>query len=158
VITAVASQSGVAIPSTGTLSSTITSLVIRFSRDMSTVGGSGGANSVTNPANYRLMKGITDVSGSITGITYGFNVNSGQFEATLALAAPLLGGSYQLTAFDTLKSNRGIALDGDGNSLAGGNFVLAFDIVPVVADGAEFRVNTYTPGEQSVGTLSVDGK
>jgi hypothetical protein len=69
-VTSVVSQTGEAIAEGSAVTHEINSIVVQFSRDMSTVGGAGGANSVTNPANYELLECLTDITGSITGITY----------------------------------------------------------------------------------------
>ena len=96
---------------------------MQFSTAMSTTG----AGSVTNPANYQLLQGATDISGDISGITYGFNPSDGHFEATLALTSDLSDGSYKFTARQSLQNSTGV------NMLA--EFVRSFVVMPLVASG-----------------------
>jgi hypothetical protein len=133
-VTEVRTQTGEVISQAETIDHAISSLTVQFSRNMSTTGGSGGANSVTNPANYQLLQGITDISSSITGITYSYNVTTARFEATLTLSPSLGDGSYQLTVQDSVQSEHSLPLDGDSNSIPGGDFVRSFSVdVPTVS-------------------------
>ncbi|MEX2114324.1 MAG: hypothetical protein WD845_14115 [Pirellulales bacterium] len=155
-VTEVRTQTGEVISQAETIDHAISSLTIQFSRNMSTVGGTGGANSVTNPANYQLLQGVTDISGSITGVTYAYDPATARFEATLTLSPSLPNGSYQLTVLDSVQSEHSQALDGDSNSVAGGDFVVDFSVVSVVPDGPEFQVNTYTTSNQQFPAVAMD--
>ena len=54
----------------GRLSTTLDTLTVVFSEDLNVVGGSSGANSVLNPANWQLTQDGVDVSSLITGFTF----------------------------------------------------------------------------------------
>ena len=117
-------------------------LSLLFTEAMSTTGGSSGANSVTNPANYTLMRNGVVVSSLIASVTFG--LNDRKHEAVLNMTEPLLDGNYVLTASQALHDVAGNPLDGDGNGVLGGDFARSFGIFGRGPLGREFRVNTLT--------------
>jgi hypothetical protein len=139
-----------------TLISGPTVLTAEFSEDMSVAGGAGGANSVTNPANWQLTRNGVDVSGLITGVTFDLNGFTLQYEAVLTLSAALTPGNYVLTASDALQDLAGNSLDGDGNSSAGGDFTRTFLVTGTLPANGEFRVNSYTTGSQRDAAVATD--
>ncbi|MCH8991640.1 MAG: hypothetical protein IIA44_07835, partial [Acidobacteria bacterium] len=88
IVAAVSSQSGEPILEGQDAMSEITSLVIQFSKNMSTTGGAGGANSVTNPANYSIDLGIT-----VSAATLDSDLRT----VTLTTSNHSAGVSYTLT-------------------------------------------------------------
>jgi hypothetical protein len=134
----------------------VTSIVLDFSEDLSVAGGSTGANSVTNRANYGLARAGADVSSQISSVSYGLDVNTGKYQATLTFAAPL-AGDYVLTAKQALRDLGGNALDGNFDGAAGGDFTRAFSVRPVIKLGPEFLVNTTTAGNQAEPAVATDG-
>src|SRR5439155_334406 len=109
--------------------------------------------------------------GAITGIFYGLNTATGQYEATLTLSAPIDDGRYTLMALPSTLDPDGRALDGDFDGAPGGAFAITFDVKPVpargpetrvndstagVPRGGEFRVNTYTTGHQTAPAVATD--
>ncbi|MBI1346250.1 hypothetical protein GC163_08160 [bacterium] len=79
------------------LASAPDTLTVVFSEEVSVTGGTTGADSVTNPANWTLLRDGEDVSSLITGVTFGFNAATNKYEAVLTFATPLSDGEYQLT-------------------------------------------------------------
>ena len=128
VVAGVRSQDGDPLSSQTPVTYPITSLTIQFSQSMSEDGGATGTASVTNPANYRLLVGATDISSSISGISYAFNATTGLYEATLALSSSLLSGDYQVIARGSLRAANGSRLDGDQDAQPGGDYALHFTI------------------------------
>ncbi|REK09046.1 MAG: hypothetical protein DWQ37_19500 [Planctomycetota bacterium] len=150
----VATQSGEPIAVDDTLTERVTALVVSFSRNMSTLGGDNGADSVTNPANYELLRSGMEMPAAIADIDYGYNPLSEQFEATLHLSGPLSSGAYQWTLRDALRTAHGVPLDGDSNGIPGGDYVHALRMSQLVP-GSEFQVNTYTTGSQYSAAVAV---
>jgi hypothetical protein len=128
----------------------VASLTLNFSEEMSVVGGTGGAGSATNPANYRLLRNGLDVSSQIASAAFALNTASRKFEAILTFSSLLAPGEYSLSARDALLDVAGNALDGDLNGAAGGDFTRPFAVSP------EFRVNSTTPNEQRRPAIASD--
>src|SRR5688500_442573 len=148
---------GVSIAPGGTLGDDTFRLVLTFSENMSVAGGTSGPNSVTNPANYALMKNGVDVSSQISSVSFfSFNPATRRCEATLTFLAfsSLQRGSYVVTARDTLRALSGNALDGNFDGAAGGDFTRAFSIAFPVPAGQEFRANQFTSLNQSTPALA----
>ena len=126
------------------------SATVVFSEGLSTSGGVSGASSALNPANWGLTKNGNNVSGMISGITFGLNVASGKHEAVVSFTAPLTVGDYVLTAngTSTITDLFGNALDGNTDGTPGGDYTRAFRVRTPQAIGNEFRVNTFTTGSQ----------
>ncbi len=129
----------------------LTELRVVFSEGMSAHGGTTGAHSVTNPANWHLTRNGIDVSELISNVQLVTISDA----VTLTFASPLEGGDFVLTLRDTLQDYAGNPLDGDANGVAGGDFSLAFSIDPPSAWGSEFQVHTTTAGFQGNGTSAM---
>jgi Dockerin type I domain len=125
---------------------TTSQAAVRFSEDMSVAGGTTGANSATNRANYRLSRNGVDVSSQIIGVSFG--LVAGKYQATLTLFPVLGDGDYVLTVRQTLRNLAGNILDGNFNGNPGTDCTLAFSIRQPVNVGPEFRVNTTTIRDQ----------
>jgi len=98
-------------------------LVVSFSEDLAT----SGAGSVLNPANWSLTvpgPGGLALSHPVTSVSFGHNAAANRYEALLNLGGRLPDGSYTLTAKGTIQDRAGILLDGDGDGIPGGDFVL----------------------------------
>jgi len=143
------------IPEGERLVSIVPELTVLFSEDLNVIGGSSGANSVTNPANWLLTRNGVDVSGTISAITFGFNAATNKYEAELSLSTALENGQFELTARETIQDLNGNPLDGDVDGTPGGDFTIDFVVANVSAAGDEFRVNATTAGQQ---TLNFEGQ
>src|SRR5439155_16603997 len=95
----------------GVVTAQASQVVVTFSGPL-TVGGAGG---VTSTANWQLSRYGAPVAGAISGITFGLNAATGQYEATLTFGAPLADGRYTLTAQPIIQDPDGRALDGDSD-------------------------------------------
>src|SRR5262249_16640475 len=127
-------------------------LVVQFDDPMST----SGAGSVTNPANYQLLRGASDVTSLISSINYGYNPTTRHFEATLNISGGLAPGDYQLTVRDSITDSLGRSLDGDGDGLEGGNFVRTFSRpTPSTPRGPEFTAQN-VPGGSGALAIAID--
>lgn len=100
----------------------VTQLSVSFSLPVSTDGGTSGLHSVTNPANWQLWRGSTNVSDLIVGVTY----QDGR--ATIEFSVPLQTGDYRLIASDAIQDLQGILLDGNNDGSPGGSAELPFTI------------------------------
>jgi len=125
----------------------VTQFTVKFDRDVLNVG-SGDPNygdSVTNPANYMLVRdngsgfetvtceeGIAgdDIGISIDSVTYDNNNGAGPFIATLSVnqGLPLSNGLYRLFVCGTSSITNlfGVPLAGDGSGTIGTDFVRQF--------------------------------
>jgi hypothetical protein len=137
-------------------------IVVALSEELSTSGGDSGFHSVTNPENWHVTRNGESVDAEIAGITFAFNHQSRRYEAVVSFDAPLLAGQYQLTLDDRVENLAGVALDGDANEIAGGDFSRSFVVRQIAPlDDVELRVNTtYTTNEQSNSDVAVapDGR
>ena len=139
------------------LVSSVSSLTVVFSSDMNLAGGSGGLNSVTNPANWNLTRNGVDVTGTVSGIAFAFNPTTLRHEAVISFSTPLDDGEFQLTAKQSIQALNGNALDGDLNGTPGGDFILDFSIARLLPAGGEFQVNTTTLNNQITNTQGQGG-
>jgi hypothetical protein len=112
----------------GQVASSARNLTVTFSERLSTLGGAAGNDSVMNRFNWGLGKDGDDVSASIQSVSFSFNAATHKYEAVLALAQPVLTGSYTLVAFDTIHDVAGNPLDGDRNGIPGGTFTFYFGV------------------------------
>ncbi len=126
------------------LVSVVPALTVVFSEDLDVTGGAGGANSVTNSANWVLTRNGVDVSNTISGITFGLNPTTNKYEAVLTFSTALDDGSFALTAKQSIQDLSGNALDGDFSGAPGGDFTQSFLIATIVPAGDETQVNTTT--------------
>ena len=103
------------------LTDTVSSLTVAFSENMSVTGGTIGANSITNPANWSLIQDGVSIIGQVSGITFGANSSTSRYEATLTLTGALADHhSYALTPAANLRDVAGNTLDGDYNGTPSG--------------------------------------
>ncbi len=130
IVNGVYSSSGQPINSGNTLTSPVTSVSVTFSAAMDTVNG--GANSVTNPANWILTRYGIDVSNEISGITFAITSGSLNDVAVVSFSRPLVQGGYQLIARQSLYDATGQQLDGDGDGVSGGDFRINFYVTATV--------------------------
>ncbi|MHB1033894.1 MAG: trypsin-like serine protease [Pirellulales bacterium] len=134
-------------------------MVVTLDEDMMTTGPS----SVTNPANWQLMRDGLLVTGGVSNVEYGLNRASelglgpvtNKYEAIvkfdsngLSPGTPtLIGGSYRLVALNSLRDKAGNPLGRTGFQINGASFSRRFDVT--VPAGGESRVNTTTVGDQN---------
>ena len=109
----------------------VTELVVDFSEALNT--GDAGTSGPASLSNYRLTRdGSGDVSSLITGVTFAFNPDTRKFEATLALSAPLPGGSYVLTVSQAITDLAANALDGNLDGTPGGGDASVAFVVHII--------------------------
>jgi len=128
----------------------LSQIVVVFSEDMMKIG----PNSVTNPANYALIKDGVPISGGIISITYGLNPATNKWEAVLTVdgngplpgVVPLGSGRYELVLRNTLRDVVGNPLNATGSNPNGAEFRTSFDIF--VLSGQDLIVNPRTSGDQ----------
>ncbi|MBZ0089830.1 MAG: DUF11 domain-containing protein, partial [Thermoanaerobaculia bacterium] len=124
-----------------TVTVAITHLRLTFSEAMADPPGDGGAADVTKPANYFLVAPGADFDFATTacGGTAGddealaiaaVTYDSGSDTATLDLGGALAGAQYRLFACDSLTDLAGNPLDGDADTVAGGDFRRSFRADP----------------------------
>ncbi|MGD9857646.1 MAG: cadherin domain-containing protein, partial [Planctomycetaceae bacterium] len=97
---------GASVQPGGRLVRTVPQIVVSFTDDMSVAGGTGGASSITNTANWQLTRDGIDANHLIASIAYSLNLNTNQYEALLTFTTPLGVGDYVLTATDALQDLR----------------------------------------------------
>ena len=133
-------------------------LVLGFSENLSVAGGTTGANSATNPANYRLVRSDgVDFSGHIASAALAFNPAARRHEVTLTLSARLGTGLYELRALPGVRDPAGNALDGDYDGTPGGApFTRQFILDPYVRTGAEDRVNAAATGSHAAAAVAAE--
>jgi hypothetical protein len=136
----------------------VTQVLVSFSENMSTAGGTSGANSVTNPANWSVahILGGSVSNVTISNITYGFNATTNRYEAALQLSGSFGSGNLQIIATDDLRDLSSNALDGDLDGAAGGGGSLTFGIGTLKARGPEFAVNSFTTNRQIRNATAMD--
>ena len=104
-----------------TLGTPVRSITVTVSEQLSTVGGPTGFNSATNPANWRLLRGATDVSSSIGSVSFGLNPDTRKYEAVLSFPQGLYAaGNYSIATRPTLRDAVGNSFDGDRDGQPGG--------------------------------------
>lgn len=133
-----------------------TPLVVDFSSDLNAVVG--GANSVVNPANWRLSRYGVDVSNQIQQITFGYDPVTNRYAATMAFNQPLTEGGYQLTARQTIMDLAGRPLDGEANKIPGGDFHRSFAVAQTFVPGPVARVNTSVVNDQKFSAIATDAQ
>lgn len=127
----------------------VTGLTVVFSEDLNVTGGSGGANSVTNPANWSLTRNGVDVSANISGITFGFNAVTNRYEADISFTTPLADGAFALIAKQSIQDLAGNALDGDLSGTPGEDFARNFSIATLLPAGPETKVSLFDNQHQA---------
>jgi hypothetical protein len=138
------------------LSQPVQHLVVAFSEAPSVAGGNLAAHSVTNLANWQLVKNGTPLAGALAGITLGYNGTTGRYEAVLTFGNPLTDGNYVLVARDSIQGVDGNALDGNHDGVPGGNYTLGFGASRLLTSSGEFQVNTTTNTHQQAPATAMD--
>ncbi len=113
----------------------LTRLVIVFDEEMTTTG----PNSVTNPANYRLVRNGSLLSNVITSIQFGLNPATNKWEAVLTLdgngsasgVVPLDDGQYQLTVLNSVRDKVGNPLGATGLNPKGNSISWTFNLLGI---------------------------
>ncbi len=113
---------------------------VTFSEAVQDPAGNGGANDVTNPANYLVVGAGADRSfqttvcngapaGDDTVLTINsVSYDSGSLTATLSLDGLAPDDRYTLLVCDEILDEAGNALDGDGNGTGGDDFSQDFRV------------------------------
>jgi subtilisin-like proprotein convertase family protein len=135
----------------------VTQASVGFSELLSTSGGADGADSVTNPANWRLTRNGLGGSISIDAVSFISDASGGQYLATVTFPSLAVGGSYVLTAKSSIRDAAGNALDGDADGQAGGDFVFPFGVyAPTRGVGSRFQVDPRAGFTVSQGVVATD--
>jgi hypothetical protein len=129
----------------------LSQILLSFSENLSDAGGTAGPNSITNPANWLVTANGVSVTPTIS---YGFNPATNRFEALLMLPQSV-EGNILLKARDNIRDIAGNRLDGNLDGAAGGSLLLPFS-VGLAPLGAEFRVNTFTTGNQNAPSVAMN--
>lgn len=129
-------------------------LVVSFSEEMSTEGGSLGTHSILNENLWGLLQGGNPLSDPFSNIEFSLNAAylaglsttpSNKWEAVLTLNSPLLlQTDYTLRIDDAATDVGGNALDGNYDGAAGGDFSKVFQVSSDSAVGAvgnQFLIN-----------------
>jgi hypothetical protein len=127
-----------------------TSVTVVFSGDLATTG----AGDVTSAANWDLTRNDLDANSLISGISFGFNGVTSQYEAVVTFTGPLTPADYVLTA-------KGTITDPSSNPLIGGDYARDLTVRTPQVMGTEYRVNTHTTNNQetfsqSPGAVAMD--
>lgn len=153
---------GVQVQDNDTLTASVTEMTVIFSERMSQVDGTIGVSSVINPNNWRLVRNGQEIFGGVSAIDFALNPASNKWEAKLTLdgngvgggAQPLPDGTYQLIARDFMTDVSGNFLNGDYDTLPGGDWSVTFVVGTPVDAGDEFRVNTTTTDTQRTSDIT----
>jgi len=129
----------------------VTELNVAFSEPVS--AHDGDAASVTNTANWRLLRNGADVSSLIVAVHLTSDWNEPS-SVRLELSTVLPEGSYELIAEDRIVGVDGNALDGDADGFPGGDFHRTFVIAYPRASGLEFPINQTSAGDQRTSPAS----
>ena len=162
-------DNGTRVQNGATVNETMNYIVVSFDEDMMNTG-STGVNSVTNAANWALMKDGVLLSGGIGKVYYGMNEGyyyslkygdpnnplpaTNKWEAVIVLdgngsaagVTPLVNGHYQIVAKNSLRDKAGNALGRSGYAINGTSFSRDFNVASPT--GSEIRVNNTVPGDQ----------
>ena len=93
----------------------VTRLRVLFDEDLSRLGGTTGANSVFNPANWDLFVNGAKLTGAVSTVAFGWNPLTRKHEATLTFKQTLGLGNYVLVVRNTINDASGNGLDGNFN-------------------------------------------
>ncbi|MCR4412221.1 MAG: S1 family peptidase [Thermoguttaceae bacterium] len=142
-ISDVVSPKGNTIPNGGQVAEDIEYLVVTFDEEMLV----GGANGVTNPANYQLLRNGVGLTGAIQQIAFGLNQGSAvlpgypqtnKWEAVIAIDGngtaagdPRLSeGRYELVISRQLRDINGNPLNRTNATPNGANTIWVFNVAP----------------------------
>lgn len=161
--------SGSRLKNGGQVTTTLQYIVVSFDEQMM----ASGAYSVTNTANWALLRDGVEVLGGIQSIQFGMNkaytlgltsVGSNKWEAVILLdgngasadttanGTPLGDGHYQIVAKNTLRDKAGNPLRHTGYNVDGATYSRDFDVV--VPTSGETRVNSNASGSQTTNPTS----
>jgi hypothetical protein len=164
-----------------TLDNATSKFVITFGENVSTVGGTGGANSILNPSNWVLLLNGQVVPEAVSNVEYGLSQANasglmasadGKYEAVVTFKQALGQGSYVLTLKESVQDLSQNNLDGNFDGTKGGSFVLSFTIISssegtsvVTSPGTlnnstdqDNLVNTIETGEQITPAVAADAQ
>jgi hypothetical protein len=133
IVSDLVAPSGRSISSGDQITDELTQLTIVFDEEMMTTG----PDSVTNPANYRLVHDGTLLSNVITNIQFGLNPATNKWEAVLTLdgnggasgVVPLDDGLYQLTVLNSVRDKVGNPLGATGLNPKGNSISWTFNLL-----------------------------
>ncbi|MCC6124849.1 MAG: hypothetical protein IT426_07805 [Pirellulales bacterium] len=124
----------------------VSSFVVAFDENMSSIGGAGGTHSVLNPNNWQLSKTGTPVQGGVKSVQWvnaagdHRNPATGKFEVLVTFDSNLeesdpnpdkhilKQGFYSLTISESVQDFFNNPLDGDYNGVNGANYTINFTI------------------------------
>jgi hypothetical protein len=127
-------------------------LAVVFDEDM----WQTGSDSVTNPANYHLMKNGAELVGGIARVDFRLNPATNKYEAVLTLdgdgvtpgVVPLGEGQYEIVVDGKLRDAAGNPLNSTALAVNGGKYSRSFNITEVDSQGSEQLVNDTVVGSQ----------
>jgi subtilisin family serine protease len=137
------------LTSAALLTSTPTSLTLNLNSILAPAAVNAGAFELR----FAGQDGMFDANDTIIPLSLSntYNIGTNQLKFTHPALAE---GHYQFVAKDTLVNPFGVALDGDGDGIAGGRFVSAFSVITVLpAAPTEFTVRPATSSGDGI-TLS----
>ena len=105
------------------IQSPVNSVSVVFNQNMNTA--TGGANSVTNSANWELTRNGVDITKLISTITFSLNPTTNQYTAVITFSKPLPNGAIQLVAKKQIVGVDGKSLN-SGPGKQKSNFHLKF--------------------------------
>ncbi|MBN2021737.1 MAG: trypsin-like serine protease [Pirellulales bacterium] len=139
-------------------------LVLVFSENLSTTGGTTGLDSVLNPSNWLLERNGSELALGVNKIEFQYNTATRKYEAIVTFDSngltpgtpALVKGDYTLTLRDAVTdgANR---LDGDLDAVPGTTpaapalqgYSFHFSVADTPNLGPEYRVNASTAAEQT---------
>ncbi|MEN6407451.1 MAG: leishmanolysin-related zinc metalloendopeptidase [Thermoguttaceae bacterium] len=121
-----------------TVTTAVATIKVTFTEMLNTekAGQAGWAHSVWNPGNWSIAQGGASIAGGVTVNDCVFDDATNTYEVVLQfdidpktiVADPLDSGSYVLTLRANVWNAFGVALDGNDDGTAGGDFQRAFTI------------------------------
>jgi hypothetical protein len=153
-----------AIYDSSIITGTVTTFVITFDENLTTTGGPGGTNSITNLSNWRLTQDNVILSNAISSVKFGLNKAyelglsskiSSKYEAVVTFdsdmntsgSQALNLGEYSLTILSNVRDIFGNALDGNLDGAPGDNFVFNFTLATEESLGPQVPDTVTPPGD-----------
>lgn len=96
-LTPLVGTTAVNLDGSSVVSTPFTTITVPYSKELSTVGGGLGADSVTNAANWTLTVGGVNLTDRIENLTFGFDTVSGQYRAVFTLTEAPAGSNVVVT-------------------------------------------------------------
>jgi hypothetical protein len=148
----------------------ITQLLVTFSGPVMDLAGNSDPDDVTNPENYRLFNAGTnetfqtsvcgppqgdDASLAINSVAYNDATNTAAINVNGGVPLPLDIYRLMVCGSTSIKDENGIALDGDNDTIEGGDFLLNF----IVGAGVTLQVvpNTLSVAAGSKDNAAISG-